>query len=377
LPPGLTPLPIVGNVLSLDVARSWLIFNAWRSTYGDIIYARLLNKPVVVINAEEVARDFFEGRSTIYSDKPQSITGNISVYIMLMCLMCSRWHLHRRILHQAFCPAEIPTYHAVQLRSAHKMLFGVLQDPDNYASHFQLLVATVHFADVYQVYLTPGATVMMETFPFRMFAHGMMACNYISMVGLVLKLPSWFPGATFKRASVECLKAGHDTKGMPFQHVEERMEAVTITFAGIQDAELFPLHARLSFLVFRGVIINLPSTQMTSVLLIFLLAIVLHLEIQTKAQAEIDRVVGKDRLPDFDDRPVLSYVEAILRETLRWHPVFPFGIPNARKTSDIYKGYFIPKGWYHTDLPNIADYRDCQGLLYLQACTTLPTNPQN
>jgi cytochrome P450 len=62
-----------------------------------------------------------------------------------------------------------------------------------------------------------------------------------------------------------------------------------------------------------------------STLLVFLLAMVLHPEVQAKAQAEIDRVIGKDRLPDFDDRPALPYVDAILRETLRWFPVFPLG----------------------------------------------------
>jgi hypothetical protein len=40
---------------------------------GDIVYTRLLNKPVVVVNSEEVAMDLFELRSTIYSDRPQSI----------------------------------------------------------------------------------------------------------------------------------------------------------------------------------------------------------------------------------------------------------------------------------------------------------------
>jgi hypothetical protein len=40
---------------------------------GDIIYARLLNKPLVVVNSEEVARDVLELRSGIYSDRPQSI----------------------------------------------------------------------------------------------------------------------------------------------------------------------------------------------------------------------------------------------------------------------------------------------------------------
>lgn len=41
---------------------------------------------------------------------------------------------------------------------------------------------------------------------------------------------------------------------------------------------------------------------------------------------------------------MLPYVEAILRETFRWHPVTPFGIPRATTTSDVYNDYFIPKG---------------------------------
>jgi hypothetical protein len=43
------------------------------------------------------------------------------------------------------------------------------------------------------------------------------------MALLVLRLPAWFPGATFKRAAVECLKADHDVQEMPFQDVKERM----------------------------------------------------------------------------------------------------------------------------------------------------------
>lgn len=109
---------------------------------------------------------------------------------------------------------------------------------------------------------------------------------------------------------------------------------------------------------------------------------VLNPEVQAKAQAEIDRVVGKDRLPDFDDRPSLPYLDAVLRETLRWYPVAPFGlftaqfllqhltipsgIPHATTTSDIYKDCFIPKGLYHAELTIPADDAVCKALLYLQ-----------
>ena len=137
-----------------------------------------MNKRIVVVNSEEIARDLFEGRSNIYSDKPQSIvfkqwvtslTTELSSrgYCQLRCglqhgthavwrqvcdtflylfhghWMFSRWRLHRRIFHQQFRPAAIPTYYPVLLRNAHKMMFNILQDPTNHMSHFRMLVAIV------------------------------------------------------------------------------------------------------------------------------------------------------------------------------------------------------------------------------------------
>lgn len=49
---------------------------------------------------------------------------------------------------------------------------------------------------------------------------------------------------------------------------------------------------------------------------------VLHPDFQKKAQQDIDRMIGQERLPDFSDRSSLPYVDAILNECLRLHPVF-------------------------------------------------------
>lgn len=67
----------------------------------------------------------------------------------------------------------------------------------------------------------------------------------------------------------------------------------------------------------------------------------IHPEIQQKAQ-ELDRVIGK-RLPTFEDRNSLPYVEAIYREVLRWNSPLLLGIPHYSSEDDHYKGYFIPK----------------------------------
>lgn len=52
---------------------------------------------------------------------------------------------------------------------------------------------------------------------------------------------------------------------------------------------------------------------------------VLYPDAFQKAQAELDRVVGQDRLPEFSDKEALPYVCAIVQEVLRWNPVTPLG----------------------------------------------------
>ena len=51
----------------------------------------------------------------------------------------------------------------------------------------------------------------------------------------------------------------------------------------------------------------------------------LYPEAQKRAQAELDIVVGRDRLPTLADRPNLPYVEALVSEVMRWVPVAPMG----------------------------------------------------
>ena len=69
-----------------------------------------------------------------------------------------------------------------------------------------------------------------------------------------------------------------------------------------------------------------------------------HPEVQRRAQQELDAVVGSDRIPTFQDRDRLPYVDAVCSEIMRWMPVGPLGLPHASREDDTYKGYFIPKG---------------------------------
>ena len=85
---------------------------------------------------------------------------------------------------------------------------------------------------------------------------------------------------------------------------------------------------------------------------------------QAKAQAELDAVIGSDRLPGFSDRESLPYINAFALELLRWHAVVPtgeiefhwilidrranmiasLGVPHRVTEDDIHNGFLIPKG---------------------------------
>ena len=70
----------------------------------------------------------------------------------------------------------------------------------------------------------------------------------------------------------------------------------------------------------------------------------LYPEVQKKAQEELDRVVGPDRLPEFGDSDDLVYIQGIILEAMRWMVVLPLGVSHRVIADDEYMGYFIPKG---------------------------------
>jgi cytochrome P450 len=77
------------------------------------------------------------------------------------------------------------------------------------------------------------------------------------------------------------------------------------------------------------------SDTTASTLYGFILALLLWLEVQKKAQAEIDRVVGPDRLPTVDGYDQMAYIRCCIKESLRWMPTVILGVPHAVIKDDV------------------------------------------
>lgn len=89
----------------------------------------------------------------------------------------------------------------------------------------------------------------------------------------------------------------------------------------------------------------------------FFLAMALNPQVMKKAQEELDRVVGKGELPDFSHKHNLPYIDALVKEILRWSPPLPLAVPARAMQDDVYRGYVIPAG--ATVIQNVwAIFRD-------------------
>ncbi|KAI1469495.1 cytochrome P450 [Daldinia caldariorum] len=75
----------------------------------------------------------------------------------------------------------------------------------------------------------------------------------------------------------------------------------------------------------------------------FMLAMLHYPEWQRKLQHEVDTVC-EGRCPEWEDRERLPLLRAVVKETIRWRPPVPTGIPHAIENDDVYEGYFIPAG---------------------------------
>ncbi|TFY66988.1 hypothetical protein EVJ58_g1910 [Rhodofomes roseus] len=162
-------------------------------------------------------------------------------------------------------------------------------------------------------------------------------------------LPIWFPGAGFKRKAAEVKKVVQKMFDMPFEMVRNAMASGTASpcfTASLLDEVLrqgsLSKEYEDDIKSAAGVLYGAATDTTVVILSTFILAMLLHPEVCQKAQAEIDRTVGTERLPDFDDREALPYLECVIREVFRWNCPVPLGIPHRTIQPDEYRGYNIP-----------------------------------
>jgi cytochrome P450 len=112
------------------------------------------------------------------------------------------------------------------------------------------------------------------------------------------------------------------------------------TMLDVKDDENLD-HIDMSIMASAFMIGGVETTA--SIMQWFMALIPAHPHIQKRAQEELDRVVGRDRLPTVADEINLPYCHAIIKEVERCHNPFWLGTPHTTMQDVVYKGKVIPK----------------------------------
>lgn len=177
----------------------------------------------------------------------------------------------------------------------------------------------------------------------------------VDIIPALKHLPDGFPGATFQRTARRWRESINAAALIPYRFVRRRMakqnnrpcyvSKLVESLKSEEDATLSKEDE--DAIIWTAASLYGAAADTTVITLTALtLAMVKFPDAQRHAQEEIERVVGSDRLPTFSDRKDLPYVNALVKEAIRWWPVAPMGFPHHATESLEYAGYHIPQGAY-------------------------------
>ncbi|KAH0581542.1 O-methylsterigmatocystin oxidoreductase [Termitomyces sp. J132] len=382
LPPGPPAYPLIGNLLSFPMKHPW-IHLATFAGHRDLVFFHGLGNNILILNSLDSMLDLLVRRGSVYSARPFFVVA-CELMDLIKCTAFlpfgHRWKLHRKLSRIALNPQSVRQYEDILSDIANRLTESLCDDPDAFAEHVRLAAGRVLLSTMYGIdaqsaddpYLKMAKTAM------DMVRQAVIPVAFlVDLIPALKYILKWVPSMTFKHVGNEGRIAIADCVQKPFDHVKRGIEsglarpsftraaltedqfslerekdkffetelkwAAATMFAGLSFPRIFE-KSEHSFIPTAG------QELISATIMKLILAMATNPDKLKLAQDELKVVVGP-RLPIVKDRDNLPYVDAIIKETLRWHVSLPMSLVRSSIQDDIYQDYLIPKGT--TIVPNV------------------------
>lgn len=354
--PGPRGYPLIGVGYKLP-PRAPSVFRKWAMEYGDVFKIRVGWYNWVVINTPEAIREILEKQAISTSSKAPSPMGHDIVTggnRMPTMPYGPHWRAQRSVVRQITTVPMTATFVPSQEFEAKQLLFDLATDNNDQRTFYQhmrryafSIIMTNTFGTRVKSWDHPDAqnAVRSQAILRRTSRPGAFIVDELPPLA---RLPKWLqPGQKeAQEAAKQVLEIKMDLwrrlekqfllGKAPHCYAREILESKDSWYAqGLTDEDLAWVAGGLIEAGFETTAATLNS-------------LVLHLganrRVQDKAQEELMRVVGPNRLPNFADMRDLSYVRACVKEMLRMNPILAPGIRHYADQDVLYKGHVIPKG---------------------------------
>ncbi|KAH9829079.1 cytochrome P450 [Rhodofomes roseus] len=396
-PPGPTGIPVLGNLLQVNVLRPYPQFLAWAREYGPIFRVRMGFTQMVVLNTAEAADELLVNRGTIYSGRasPHVAMDLVSDGQRMVFLGYEHaWRVVRRALQGVIGPGPSRQLRRMQEFESRVLMHDLLLHGDQSVieEHIQGPSGEVperHWFAIIRRYTT--GVVLNMTYGQRVnrlighpylhriynvmgnFTKVSQPGNYMADGFSVLRwlpdfLAPWRIEARkmhvwemdlWGRLLEECratFKSGIALAGFVPTYLRARADAgledlpgggVSSTApAGPSDTSASGWMRDKLLAYTAGSMLEAGSDTTAATIETFIMFMLHNPDALKRAQLEVDEVVpvAQGRLPSWEDEERLPWVIACIKETLRRRPPTIMGVPHRADADDVYEGYFIPKG---------------------------------
>ncbi|KAI0373870.1 cytochrome P450 [Pilatotrama ljubarskyi] len=337
--------------------KFWIGFKALCAKYGDVVYLNILGDHILVLGSARATTELLEKRSANTSDRPSSavlpLIGNDVAFSIMP--YGQWWRDHRRTFWQVFNPSAIREYRDTQRHMRNKFLYRLLESPEEFEHHIRYIFGATVMKIAYGLDAKEKGDELIDRVGEALSCTSDVATGVhpVHLFPFLRHVPGWVPGAAFQYALAKCKAAVDYMKEVPFARMKAALSqgqntscTLAVLLSRIQAVPGTPEYAYEEDVVKNVGLVAFEAGSDTSysTLLGVFLAMSLYPEVQQKAQAELDAVVGRERFPDYEDRDALVYVNALIKEVVRWHVVLPIGLPHRTVEDDVFDGYFIPAG---------------------------------